>query len=155
VQQGAEAENRGQLDRAKHLYEEASRIDSRNSEALAGLGTVSLKRGDPATARQYFGRALSINPNYVPALVGQADALWQEGDKNGAMTKYKDLVDRFPESAGYPSYVKTRAAGSSSGAASTSGGSSDTSSPKPAAPGKPAELTLPGNVPSDLPGAPP
>jgi len=153
VQQGSEAENRGQFPRAKKLYEDALRADAHNSEALAGLGTVSLKQGDPATARQYFGRALGINPNYVPALVGQADALWQEGDKNGATAKYKDLVDRFPESAGYPSYVKTRAAGSGSGSAPSA-----PESPKPAAggaPAKPGELTLPSNVPSDLPGTPP
>jgi predicted Zn finger-like uncharacterized protein len=153
VQQGSEAENRGQFPRAKKLYEDALRLDSRNSEALAGLGTVSLKQGDPATARQYFGRALGINPNYVPALVGQADALWQEGDKNGATAKYKDLVDRFPESAGYPAYVKTRAAGSASGSVpATSDSPKATSGGTPANPG---ELTLPANVPSDLPGAPP
>jgi predicted Zn finger-like uncharacterized protein len=152
VQQGAEAENRGQFGRATKLYEEALRYDSRNSEALAGLGTVSLKQGDPATARKYFGQALAINPNYVPALVGQADALWQEGDKNGATAKYKDLVDRFPESAGYPSYVKTRAAGSSSGSAAPG---NEAPANKPAAPpAKPGELTLPSNVPSDLPGTP-
>jgi tetratricopeptide (TPR) repeat protein len=167
VQQAAEAENRGQLGRAAKLYEDAVRIDGRNSEAHAGLGSVSLKQGDPATARQHFDRALAINPNYVPALVGQADALWQEGDKNGAMAKYKDLVDRFPESSGYPAYVKTRVAGSSSGAASSAapaGGASPvtpettpSANPKPSegSPGaKPNELTLPSNVPSDLPGTP-
>jgi predicted Zn finger-like uncharacterized protein len=154
VQEGAEAENRGQFDRANHYYEEVLRIDPRNSEALAGLGTVSLKQKDPATARQYFARALAINPNYVPALVGQADALWQEGDKNGAMRKYKELVDRFPESAGYPSYVKTRAEGSASGPAPASGGG-EAPPAKPATPAAPGELTLPSNVPSDLPGAPP
>jgi len=31
--------------------------------------------------------------------------------------KYKDIVERFPESAGYPAYCKTRAAGSVSGTA--------------------------------------
>jgi Flp pilus assembly protein TadD len=166
VQQGSDAENRGQFPRAKKLYEQALQLDGHNSEALAGLGTVSLKQGDPATARQFFGRALAINPNYVPALVGQADALWQEGDKNGAVAKYKELVDRFPESAGYPTYVKTRAAGSSSGAVAPPAAPE---APKPAAPpggpggippgagppGKPGELTLPSNVPSDLPGTPP
>jgi tetratricopeptide (TPR) repeat protein len=117
---------------------------------------VSLKQGDPATARKYFGQALAINPNYVPALVGQADALWQEGDKNGATAKYKELVDKFPESAGYPSYVKTRAAGSSSGSAPTTPVTNEAPATRPGAPpAKPGELTLPSNVPSDLPGTPP
>jgi tetratricopeptide (TPR) repeat protein len=161
VQQAADAENRGQLAKAAKLYEDALRVDGHNSEAQAGLGTVALKQGDPATARQHFVRALAINPNYVPALVGQADALWQEGDKNGAVAKYRDLIDRFPESAGYPAYVKTRAAGSSSGTIPGSApqpdeppGSRHEARAAPAA-SKPSELTLPSNVPSDLPGTPP
>jgi tetratricopeptide (TPR) repeat protein len=159
LQQAADAENRGQLPRAAKLYEDALHSDARSSEALAGLGSVALKQGDNATARLRFGKALAINPNYVPALVGQADALWAEGDRNAATTKYKDLVDRFPESSGFPSYVKTRAAaGSPSGAAAgvtptPSPQVQDTSAPSPAAaPSHPGELTLPSNVPSDLPG---
>jgi predicted Zn finger-like uncharacterized protein len=165
IQQAADAENRGQLARAAKLYEDARRIDGNNSEAEAGLGTVSLKQGDPATAHQHFRRALAINPNYVPALVGQADALWQEGDKHGAVAKYKDLIDRFPESAGYPAYVKTRAASSSSAVPGSAGEGSPAApeAPSPQKPkpssgspeSKPNELTLPSNIPSDLPGTPP
>jgi tetratricopeptide (TPR) repeat protein len=130
-----------------------------NSEALAGLGSVALKTGDFASARSYFGRALSINPNFVPALVGQADAMWDEGDRKGATARYKEIVDRFPESSGYPSYVKTRAEGSSSGAAPPSPTAADlapaapTPAPKPSGTG--GALVLPANVPSDLPGTPP
>jgi predicted Zn finger-like uncharacterized protein len=163
LQQAADAENRGQLPRAAKLYEDALRSDARSSEALAGLGSVALKQGDNATARLQFGRALAINPNYVPALVGQADALWAEGDRNAATTKYKDLVDRFPESSGFPSYVKTRAAaGSPSGAAAAATPTPSPqvqdagAAPSPAAPpSHPGELTLPSNVPSDLPGTTP
>ena len=140
--------------------------DPANSEALAGLGSVALKTGDFASARSYFGHALSLNPNFVPALVGQADALWAEGDHAGATARYKEIVDRFPESSGYPSYVKTRAEGSASGATAPA-------EPAPAAPAAPApepkkespaaapaapagpSVPLPGNIPSDLPGAPP
>jgi predicted Zn finger-like uncharacterized protein len=163
LQQAAEAENRGQLPRAAKLYEEALRSDARSSEALAGLGSVALKQGDYATARSQFGKALAINPNYVPAIVGQADALWAEGDRNTAVAKYKDLVDRFPESSGFPSYVKTRAAGSASGAApvattptAPAKDPAQDAVPAPASPSKnPGELTLPSNVPSDLPGSAP
>ena len=157
LQQAADAENRGQLPRAAKLYEEALRLDARSSEGLAGLGSVALKQGDNATARLQFGKALAINPNYVPALVGLADALWAEGDRNAAVAKYKDLVDRFPESSGFPSYVKTRAAGSASGAAATPmSPEMKNAAPAPAASlNRPGELTLPSNVPSDLPGSTP
>jgi tetratricopeptide (TPR) repeat protein len=155
VEQAAEAENRGQFDRASKLYEDALHYDANNSEALAGLGSVSLKQGDPATARQFFAKALARNPNFMPALVGQADALWKEGDKNGAVTKYKDIVERFPESSGYPSYCKTRAAGSSSGTpAPVTTETAEPKGPPPAPGGKPGELSLPANTPSDLPGTP-
>jgi predicted Zn finger-like uncharacterized protein len=157
LQQAADAENRGQISRAAKLYEDALRYDVRSSEALAGLGSVALKQGDYATARLHFGKALAINPNYVPAMVGQADALWAEGDRNAAVAKYKDLMDRFPESSGFPSYVKTRAAGSTSGAAPVTS-RPPTQDPGPASVpslNRPAELTLPSNVPSDLPGSAP
>ena len=158
LRQAAAAENKGQFPRASKLYEDAMHIDPANSEALAGLGSVSLKTGDYASARSYFGHALGLNPNYVPALVGQADAMWAEGDHAGATARYKEIVDRFPESSGYPSYVKTRAEGSASGAAAPPTAAATPPDPSPTVktplpPG--SALTLPANVPSDLPGTPP
>jgi tetratricopeptide (TPR) repeat protein len=132
--------------------------DPANSEALAGLGSVSLKTGDYASARSYFGHALGLNPNYVPALVGQADAMWAEGDHTGATARYKEIVDRFPESSGYPSYVKTRAEGSASGAAPPPSheGPEATAAAHPKEPLPPGStIPLPANIPSDLPGTPP
>ncbi len=159
LRQASAAENKGQFARATKLYEDVMHAEPANSEALAGLGSVALKTGDFASARSYFGHALSINPNFVPALVGQADAMWDEGDRKGATARYKEIVDRFPESSGYPSYVKTRAEGSSSGAAPPSPTAADlapaapTPAPKPSATG--GAIVLPANVPSDLPGTPP
>jgi tetratricopeptide (TPR) repeat protein len=163
LRQAAAAENKGQFPRARQLYEDAMHADPANSEALAGLGSVSLKTGDYASARSYFGHALGLNPNYVPALVGQADAMWAEGDHAGATGHYKEIVDRFPESSGYPSYVKTRAEGSASGTASPAGHAGQepaTTAPTPAATAKEplppgSTIPLPANIPSDLPGTPP
>ena len=154
MREASAAENRGQFPRAIKLYEDAMHSDPNNSEALAGLGSVSLKTGDYASARSYFGRALAINPNFVPALVGQADAMWSEGDKAGATARYKDIVDRFPESSGYPSYVKTRAEGSASGATPPRAPEAPPATPA-SPPSASSVLTLPANTPSDLPGAPP
>jgi predicted Zn finger-like uncharacterized protein len=158
LRQAAAAENKGQFPRATKLYEDAMHADPANSEALAGLGSVSLKTGDYASARSYFGHALGLNPNYVPALVGQADAMWAEGDHAGATARYKEIVDRFPESSGFPSYVKTRAEGSASGAAAPA--HAEPAAPPAAAPEKTplppgSTIPLPANVPSDLPGTPP
>jgi tetratricopeptide (TPR) repeat protein len=164
LRQAAAAENRGQFPRATKLYEDAMHADPANSEALAGLGSVSLKTGDYASARSYFGHALGLNPNFVPALVGQADAMWAEGDHAGAVARYKEIVDRFPESSGYPSYVKTRAEGSSSGSTGAAPAAPHTevpATPAAAAPTAKAPLPpgttlpLPADLPSDLPGTPP
>lgn len=164
MKQAASAENRGQFAKARKLYEDAVAADPSNSEALAGLGSVSLKTADYPSARSYFGRALKVNPNFVPALVGQADAMWSEGDRAGAIARYKEIVDRFPESAGYPAYVKTRAEGSVSGSSAPAPG------PAPAPPSAPpaashggaspppaagAPLTLPKDIAADLQGTPP
>jgi len=158
LRQASAAENRGQFPRARKLYEDAMHADPANSEALAGLGSVSLKTGDYASARSYFGHALGLNPNYVPALVGQADAMWAEGDRTGATARYKEIVDRFPESSGFPSYVKTRAEGSASG--TTAPVHADPAPAEPPAPAKAplppgSAVTVPANIPSDLPGTPP
>jgi len=160
LRQAAAAENKGQFTRATKLYEDAMHADPANSEALAGLGSVALKTGDFASARSYFGHALSLNPNFVPALVGQADAMWAEGDHKGATARYKEIVDRFPESSGYPSYVKTRAEGSASGGAASAPPATEAPPAPTAPPPKPApaptsDVPLPANLPSDLPGTPP
>ena len=154
LKQAAAAENRGQFARATKLYEDAMHTDPSNSEALAGLGSVALKTGDYASARSYFGHAITINPNFVPALVGQADAMWAEGDHTGATARYKEIVDRFPESSGYPSYVKTRAEGGGAAPGVTAHPGAATTAAAAAQPAG-SVLTLPANVPSDLPGAPP
>ncbi len=96
LRQAAAAESRGQYPRAMQLYENAIHLDSSSSEALAGLGSVALKTGDYGSARSYFGRAISLNPNYVPAHVGQADAMWAQGDRAGAITHYKENHRPFP-----------------------------------------------------------
>jgi tetratricopeptide (TPR) repeat protein len=160
LRQASAAENKGQFPRARQLYEDAMHADPANSEALAGLGSVSLKTGDYASARSYFGHALGLNPNYVPALVGQADAMWAEGDHTGATARYKEIVDRFPESSGYPSYVKTRAEGSASGSAPPASHANEPATAAPAVTTKEplppgSTIPLPANIPSDLPGTPP
>ena len=81
--------------------------------------------------------------------------MWAEGDHKGATARYKEIVDRFPESSGYPSYVKTRAEGSSSGSAPAAPepAAAPTAHKAPLPPG--TTLDLPANLPSDLPGTPP
>jgi len=79
-----------------------------DSEALAGLGDCAYASRDLDNAKTYYRRALDANNTYTPALIGLADTLWDQGDKSGAQKRYKDIVDRLPDSM-VPARVKSRA----------------------------------------------
>lgn len=107
ITQADAAKNRGEYERAKSLYGQVIERDPNDSEALAGLGDVSHRTSDLPNALSYYRRALAVNQSFVPALIGQGDVQWEQGDKAGAQKTYKEIVDRFPESA-YPGYVRKR-----------------------------------------------
>ncbi len=109
--QAEDAKKKGDLDRARSLYESAIAKEPSNSEALAGLAEVAERKGDLATAKASYKSALVVNPGYLPARLGYANALWGLGDKAGAQKAYADIVDSV-DSRAYPSYVKDRAEGS-------------------------------------------
>ncbi|HEY2367329.1 MAG TPA: hypothetical protein VGH87_13125, partial [Polyangiaceae bacterium] len=59
--------------------------------------------------KTYYQRALDSNGTYTPALTGLADTMWDQGDKAGALKRYKDIMDRLPDSM-VPARVKSRVA---------------------------------------------
>jgi tetratricopeptide (TPR) repeat protein len=108
MQQAASAIKRGELTRARRIYEALVARNPDDSEALAGIGDVQRMQGDGAGAIASYKRALGVNPTYLPALLGVADTQWANGNRGAARASYKDIADRFPEGT-YPSYVATRA----------------------------------------------
>ena len=78
--------NRGAVLRTLGRHEEAiaafrRAIGTRRDhlDALIGLGQSLLDTHQPAAAREAFDRAAALNPGLVPALIGQAAAVWAEG----------------------------------------------------------------------------
>ncbi|MEO8878193.1 MAG: tetratricopeptide repeat protein, partial [Polyangiaceae bacterium] len=72
------------------------------------LGDVSHDEKDMQGAEAFYKRAIAVNPTFLPALIGLADATWDLGDHAGAQKQYKEITDRFPEGS-YSARVKQRA----------------------------------------------
>jgi TolA-binding protein len=131
MQVASQAFKKGDLSRARQIYEAIVTRNPTDSEAVAALGDVARAQGDSSGAISNYKRAITVNPSYLPALLGLADTQWASGDKASAMRGYGDIADRFPEGT-YPAYVKQRidAAGSPPAlTAKPAPGASDESSP--------------------------
>jgi tetratricopeptide (TPR) repeat protein len=133
MQVASQAFKKGDLSRARQIYEAIVTRNPTDSEAVAALGDVARAQGDSSGAIANYKRAIAVNPSYLPALLGLADTQWASGDKAGAMRGYGDIVDRFPEGT-YPAYVKQRidSAGAAPAAATAA---APNGAAKPASPG--------------------
>lgn len=109
--QAEKARGKGDLERARTLYNAAIEKNPNDSEAIAGLAGIAYAQHDLNGARAEYKRVLAINPNYMPALIGLADVEWDSGNHDAASKMYKEIVDRYPEGA-YPARAKTRSEGS-------------------------------------------
>lgn len=81
-----------------------------DSEVLAGLAEAEAARGDTAKAITTYRRALAVNPRYLPARLGLADALWTSGQRDEARASYRRIVDEVPPAL-CPDLARERAAG--------------------------------------------
>jgi tetratricopeptide (TPR) repeat protein len=131
MQLASQAFKKGDLSRARQIYEAIVTRNPTDSEAVAALGDVARAQGDSSGAIADYKRAIAVNPSYLPALLGLADTQWVSGDKAGATRGYGDIVDRFPEGT-YPAYVKQRMDGA--GAAPGAPPAPPAATAKPAAP---------------------
>lgn len=81
----AEREFSGALSRARGFY-----------PAEAGLGYVNLARRDFDAALQHFNRGLAVESRYVPALVGQGEALLGLDRTGEAMASFETALEADP-----------------------------------------------------------
>ena len=70
-----------------------------NCELLTQLGAVYMDAGQFSKAFECFGTALSFDPTHADAILGAASMMQQHGDYNVALTKYRVVAERQPESA--------------------------------------------------------
>jgi TolA-binding protein len=114
LRQAATAQRNGDYAQARKLYQSVIDKDSKNAEALSGLGDTSRALGDKGSAQAFYQRAVDASPSYIPALIGLADTQWDLGDKASAQKRYAQVVETFPKA---PERVRQRA-GLSGGAPS-------------------------------------
>lgn len=84
VAEARQAEKAGKLLEARLAYERAVIANPQNVEAYAGLASVQADAGDAAEALKYYGIALEVEPNHLPALAGRGVILARQGDIEAA-----------------------------------------------------------------------
>jgi tetratricopeptide (TPR) repeat protein len=100
---------RGRLDEADGLYRAVLAKDPSNTEALTGLADVARARNDPRSTELY-DQALARNPSYLPALMARADQKWSSGDRSGAVTLYRQVLEQAGPSSDYGQRAAARLA---------------------------------------------
>ena len=86
----------GDLNGAKHRFEELLEMDSNFFPAVVGLGWVDLAEGRFQEAAAQFRLALDQKEDYVSALVGHGDALYRLNDIVSALKSYRFAVKINP-----------------------------------------------------------
>ncbi len=95
------------FDRAERAARRALEIDPNRAEALTSMGFVEdRKYGNNLAAREYYERALSVNPAYTDAATLYADALADLGETNNSLQLRREAVERDPLSG----FLKSRLA---------------------------------------------
>jgi TolB-like protein len=94
---------------ARAHYEAALKVDPDSVSALAGLGRSYVEQvharwsvdraGDLALAEQYIERALGLDPNYGPAHLGRGHLRFSQGDNEGALISYQQVLALNPSEA--------------------------------------------------------
>ncbi len=105
---------------ARSIYEALVAKSPGDPEALTGLANVKRATGDSAGAIADYKRALAANGSYLPAMISLADIYWSSGQQGEAMRIYREIVDRFPESA-YPAHIAKRVKGTTAEPAEAGG----------------------------------
>lgn len=93
---GLAAEQKGQLDAARQLFEQVLAKDPGNVYAHYNLGVLAQQDDDTTTALQEYGRALAADPRYVPALFNEA-TIWGTTNPTLAIATYRQIVQLQPK----------------------------------------------------------
>lgn len=86
----------GDLASAEARYQNALRIDPKNSEAFFGIGVMRSKEGKIAEALENYNRALAIDPQYVAVYNNIGSLLLDEGKEVEAEKNFRTAVTINP-----------------------------------------------------------
>jgi protein O-mannosyl-transferase len=82
----------GNLERARHLFEQAYELGMRHQTLLLNLGMVNVSLGDLAWANPYILELVSQYPNYVRGWMLLGEYRKKSGDPTGAEAAYQRAV---------------------------------------------------------------
>lgn len=88
----------GDTRKAYDLYYKVLDRESRNAQALTGLGWTLLQMGRHESAAVQFRRAMAIDPGSTSAYLGLAKAERNRGNAKGAILIYEQFLKKFPSS---------------------------------------------------------
>ena len=83
---------------AKRLYRQALQSDSRNIDALLGLGAVAAREDNVEQAGAYFMQVLELDPRNATAQAGMISLMGQS-DPQASETRLKSMLAQQPEAA--------------------------------------------------------
>jgi tetratricopeptide (TPR) repeat protein len=93
---GIKAQQQGDANAARQLFEQVLAKQPNNFYAHYNLGVLDQQAKDNASALREYGSALTINPNYVPALFNEA-TIFATTDPALAITTYRKVVSLQPK----------------------------------------------------------
>ncbi|HYQ18152.1 MAG TPA: tetratricopeptide repeat protein [Polyangiaceae bacterium] len=91
--------DKGELDTAELLSEEALKADTKSAIAERTAGLVKLKQGDDAVAFRHFARASELDPKDTTARLNVATVLLQAGVYDKAAEQFRAALEAEPDNA--------------------------------------------------------
>lgn len=93
-----QAYRNGDLDTARQHYDEVLHKDTKNRDALLGLGAISQQQSQDAAAAHYYRQVLALDPRDPIAHAGMS-TLFGTADTAGTESRLKLLLAQQPQSA--------------------------------------------------------
>jgi len=84
---------------AVSLLQEGLKLDNRNAGAFFDLGNAHLLLGNPRAALGDFERAASLRQGFWEAINNQALVLFEQGDRNAAINRWRAVLKIKPDAA--------------------------------------------------------
>ena len=91
LQAGIKMQQKGDSNAARQLFEQVLAKQPNNFYAHYNLGVLDQQAKDNASALREYGAALTINPDYVPALFNEA-TIFATTDAELAITTYRKVI---------------------------------------------------------------
>ncbi len=97
IKKATEFHSRGDLKKARELYQEVLEIDEKNLHAHVLLGSIFYYFNDVVDAERHYRRALELNPNYAMPYFNVGVIKQDKGELDEAIELYKTAIEKNPE----------------------------------------------------------